>query len=69
MSNWNNMSSFPNNMGHRVGMRDRQKDGETEMKGRRGWQEKEKKKKTESSAHLPEGMMGLLVVCEPDETF
>lgn len=40
------------------------------MKGRRGWREKEKtKKKPESSAHLPEGMMGLLVVCEPDETF
>lgn len=71
MSNWNNMSSFPNNMGHRVGMRDRQKDGREGDEGetRVARKRKNKKKKTESSAHLPEGMMGLLVVCEPDETF
>lgn len=54
------MSSFPNNMGHRVGMRDRQ---------RRRQRVAMSKNKTESDAHLPEGMMGLLVVCEPDETF
>lgn len=50
------MSSFPNNMEYRVGMR--YKDGETEG-GNWG----------RGCAHLPKGMKGLLVVCEADETF
>ncbi len=49
-----------------MGMRDRQRqerDRDGERRVATG------KRKAESNAHLPEGMMGLLVVCEPDETF
>lgn len=49
-------------MGHRMGIRDREK----QRLGKECGKEQEKKNR---NAHRPEGMMGLLVVCEPDETF
>lgn len=60
------MSSF-SSMGHELGMKDRQRQTDEDEKGE--GRVATTKKKKESKAHLPEGMMGLLVVCEPDETF
>lgn len=61
MSNWNNMSSFPNNMGHRVGMRDRQKDGrdgdEGETRVARKRKNKKKTRKQRTSTRRNDGVV------------